>query len=155
MVIYVKKTIIVVIILMLISMIFYPVVTSGSVDESGKKSEPKISGQPLLQIVITSDGGRGFPLCAEITNLGNETATGLQISVELSGFIFVGHINLEDYTRDRLEPGETWTVCGAAGLFFGIGPLTITMSVSYNEADEPAEASITVFMLGPLILGLN
>jgi len=145
-----KKLLIIGTLFLLLGMIAAPIAFASSIDESEEGANAGTANQPLLIVeIITS--GYGYKIT--ITNIGDEPATNLCITIYLSGWIFVGGHSVFNPT-DQLDPGETITV-SAPGLVFGIGPVEITVTVTYDGMIEPASDSIEGFMLGPFFFIRN
>ena len=151
-VIRMKKLLVIGILFIIVGMIFSPAISASSADESEEESDAGKVNQPLLIVEIISSGYYGFII--KITNIGDEAATNIQTTISLSGMIFIGK-EISAPPRDRLEPGESMTVDAIFGLIFGIGPVEIIVTVTYDGMIEPAVDSAEGFMLGPLILGLH
>ena len=147
-----KKLVVFGILFIVLGMVFAPAISASSTDESEEESNAGTVNQPLLIVEIISSGYYGFII--KITNIGDVAATNIQTTIALSGMVFIGkEINAQPV--DRLEPGESITIDATFGLIFGIGPVEIIVTVTYDGMIEPAVDSAEGFMLGPLILGLN
>ena len=117
------------------------------------------SAAPLNQTTLEITevkGGFGI-VSASVKNIGNETAEAIIMTIAVNGGFF-GKINLTKVCSgcgncsNTILPDAVKTESTAeAGRIFGIGPITISVSVEASNAAK-VEKAFTGFVLGPLVI---
>jgi hypothetical protein len=93
-------------------------------------------------------------LCAVIKNIGDVDATDVEWEICLEGgIIIIPHNRCEGGNIEMIKSHGEVTVCRELGFVFGFGRIQIKVTASAPNANK-ATKTITVFLLGPLILGL-
>jgi hypothetical protein len=102
---------------------------------------------PMPQLTISQVKGGFGRVTASVTNNGNVTATDVEWSITVNGGM-LGKINISSSgIIESLAAGDTITVQPENETIFGLGKVTIVVTVQYTEAWTG-----TAFVLGPFVL---
>ena len=116
---------------------------------NGHLSSPDCSGlimeiAPFPKINIDVSGGLGVK--ATITNDGDGNAENVLWTITVQGG-FLGMVNKNAVGTITVPAGDLQSV--STGLFFGFGPITITVTVGV------VEKTLSGFIIGPLVIGVK
>jgi hypothetical protein len=108
-------------------------------------------GSSSTELEIQDISG-GMGVSVVIKNVGDNDATNLDITLEVSGG-FLGRINTSSQSlQESLSvDGE---ITEKSDIFFGLGPITIEVTANATNA-EMVSKSVTAFVFGPFVLGVK